>query len=282
MGIGNGYYNETIGAYEAKTAITWDDYDASSVGNNWDNWQTWLSIQPDIGLPFIPNLPLEYTTDLIDFGSKQLINPVVTVVASTTPDLVIYYGDTIDSSGGSIDNASSVTINSATTTVNAIKARYFQIKVSVGNEEDSAGAVDENNIYVIPYISSIDVELKTEKRTVTITDLETYELSGSVGLRTLDNDMINGIGTVSSIICQAHLPAPRYMQDGYVDAGYTVTLLPETPIVLVDKATTPPVLNIFDIDTFGHRTRIDCTIDAVVTGLPTLRRSDSGNLVEDN
>lgn len=278
MATGNGYYNDSLGRYQAKTTVTWETYLGDSSGNDWDAWQLWDSNGVSIGVPVVPELPLEFTTDVIDYGSKQLLNPLVTITASHPATITIYYGDTVDSAGGDIDSPSSVTIEPSTSSIDAINARYFQFKISVDNAEDSAGFSVDDITFVMPYIANIDIDLSQETVTRTLKDINSASLSGSTGIRQLDN--LTGIGTVNSIICQAHVPVPKYVADNYVTSGYITSDSPSTPIIYIDKSTTPPTLNIYDIDTFGHRTPVDVTFDALATGLKQIESDGAGNIVE--
>ena len=263
MGAGNGYYNDTFGYYQAKTNLTWNTYDADSTGNDWSAWTTWDSNNVTIGMPVQPELPLVYTTDVIDYGSVSVFNPTINIDASTIPTMIIYYGNELASAGG-IDSPSSVTINEDTTTVDAIEARYVQVDVSVDTEGDSAGDTFGGDL------------------------INSANLSGSIGRRTLDSGTLGGIGSISTMVTQVHLPEPKYVTTGYVvqdvdsaDDDYISATTSQTPVVYINKDTNPPVLNIFDFDTYSHREPIDCVFDAMVSGLPQLRRSLDGNLVED-
>ena len=287
MGAGNGYYNDTFGYYQAKTNLTWNTYDADSTGNDWSAWTTWDSNNVTIGMPVQPELPLVYTTDVIDYGSVSGFNPTINIDASTIPTMIIYYGNELASAGG-IDSPSSVTINEDTTTVDAIEARYVQVDVSVDTEGDSAGDTFGGDLIYMPYIKSINVELKAQQTQRFLKNINSANLSGSIGRRTLDSGTLGGIGSISTMVTQVHLPEPKYVTTGYVvqdvdsaDDDYISATTSQTPVVYINKDTNPPVLNIFDFDTYSHREPIDCVFDAMVSGLPQLRRSLDGNLVED-
>ena len=280
MATGNGYYNASLGRYQAKTAVTWDTYLGDSAGNDWAAWQLWDSNGVSIGVPVVPELPLTFTTDVIDYGSKQLLNPLVNISASHPATVTIYYGDTVDSAGGAIDSPSSVTIAPSTSAISAINARYFQFQFSVDNAEDSAGFSIDDITFVMPYISNIEINLSQETVTRTLKDIATSTLSGSVGIRQLDSNTITGIGTINSIVCQPHLPVYLYVADDYVASGYITTQTTTTPVIYIDKSTTPPTLYIYDIDTFGHRTPTDAVFDAIATGLKAIESDGAGNIVE--
>ena len=285
MATGNGYYNRGEGYYQAQTTVTWDTY-GDSAGTGWDFWQFWDSNGISLGVPIEPELPLTFTTDIIDNGSVQLVNPLITVEASHSATLTIQYGNTIDSSGGAIDSPTSVTISPNTSSVEAIKARYFIVTVSVDNDEDSAGVTVDENTFVMPYIKNINVQLSTDKITRTVNDLNSDTLSGSVGIRQLDAGSISGIGSVEAIITQPHTVVSKYVADDYVvegdsgDGNYFLLDTGVTPFIFIDKSTTPPTLNIFDANTFGARKNIDCTFDAIVTGMKQISTDSTGSIRE--
>ena len=286
MATGNGYYNRGAGYYQAKTTVTWDTYLGDSTGTDWDAWQFWDSNGISLGVPIEPELPLTFTTDIIDNGSVQLVNPLITVEASHSATLTIQYGNTIDSSGGAIDSPTSVTISPNTSSVEAIKARFFIVTVSVDNDEDSAGVTVDENTFVMPYIKNINVQLSTDKITRTVNDLNSSTLSGSIGIRQLDAGSISGIGSVEAIITQPHTVVSKYVADDYVvegdsgDGNYFLTDTGVTPFIFIDKSTTPPTLNIFDANTFGARKNIDCTFDAIVTGMKQISTDSTGSIRE--
>jgi len=282
MATGNGYYNSSSGRYQAKTAVNWDTYLGDSAGNGWDDWLAWDSHRIDIGFPVVPELPLTFTTDVIDYGSKQLLNPLVNVSASHPAQIVIESSDSLDSAGALV-SPSSVTVDPLTSSVNAINARYFQFTVKVDNAEDSAGFSVDDIFYLMPYISNIEVTLSQETVTRSLTDIQSSSLSGSIGVRQLD--ALTGIGTISSIVCQPHLPSDLYVTDTYVEgdsagAEYVEAVGTTTPVIYVDKSTTPPTLNIFDVDSFGHRQPVDVTFDAIATGMRQIESDGNGSIVE--
>ena len=258
---GNGYYDVGQAQYLPKSVETWDDYDASSAGVDWDGWTEWQGT---------PDLPLTFTTTPIDFGSSQLLNYLVDLDTNFPANITVNYGDTVDSSGGSIDSPSTINVTPSAS-LNAVKGRYFQFTISV--DRDSAGLET-------PYIARIDTALSAETVQRTVTDINSNTLSGSTGVRQLES--IAGIGTVSSLITQVHLPSSDpYVASSYVASDYFVLgATTETPIIYIDKSTTPPTLYIYDMDAYGKRKAVDCTFDAVVLGLPALVSTALGSIEE--
>lgn len=277
MASGNGYYNSSSGRYQAITNVTWDTYTGSSAGDDWDNWQLWDSNGVEVGISLPPTLPLTFTTDVIDYGSKQVLNPLVSVTASHPASITINSGDSLDSAGA-IVSPSSVTIDPLTASVSAINARYFEFTISVDNAEDSAGFTVDDITFLMPYISNIEVNLSQETVIRSVIDIDSASLSGSIGVRQLEN--LTGVGTVLGVVCQPHVPIDLYVADGYVADGYIIETSGSTPTIYIDKTTTPPTLNIYDLDSYGHRKTVDVKFDAVVTGMAQIESDGNGNIVE--
>ena len=234
MGVGNGYFNETYGYYQAKTNLTWDTYDAASSGNDWDSWVVWDSNNVTVGMPVQPQLPLVYTTDIIDYGSIAVFNVNINVDATNAPTYTIRYGNTLESAG-QIDIAGTISVDADTTTVAPISARYVQVDVSVDTQFDSAGDTNDSDLIYMPYIKSINVELKAEQRQKFLKDINSATLSGTTGRRTLSSDTIAGIGSVSSIVCQVHLPDPKYVAIEYVEQDGVLNYIKNSKSVTVPK-----------------------------------------------
>lgn len=260
---GNGYFDKGIGRYYPKSVETWDDYDASSAGVDWDGISNWEGT---------PVLPLTFTTDPVDFGESRVINYLVQVETNYPVNITVEYGESIDSAGGSIDGATSIAVTPNDTSLSAVKARYFQFTASI--DQDSAG-----NTAGTPYIQSIVSNLKSEKTRASLTDIDSSTLSGSVGVRSAP--VGGGISAITSLVCQPHLPSSDpYVADSYVSADYFESAVPATPYIFIDKTTTPPTLYIYDIDAFGKRKAVDCVFDAMAEGLRAIQSDANGNIVE--
>jgi len=275
MSSGNGYFDVEAGLYKPKSVETWGDFTADSTGNDWSSLSSW-------GLT--PSLPLEYTTDVVDYGSIQLVNYFVTVNSNYAVNLTVYYGNTVDSSGGSIDSPQTISI-SPNQTLSAVKARYFQFKVSIDYDDSVGSDVDA------PYFASIDYKVSRETVQKTLTDLDTSTLPqggtgyGDDSFRELTG--ITGISGFTSIITQVQRVAGKYVE-GSTDTDYYVgpqdstfdLYVQETTFtqanVYVDKEPTPPRLYIYT----GTGEKTDVVLDALVTGLPGIESDANGNIVQ--
>ena len=260
---GNGYYDKYFGEYFPKSVETWDDYQASSAGDDWDSLTTWQGT---------PLLPLTFTSKVFDFGREEYLNYILDIQASNPADVTVRYGDTIDSAGGSIDSYSTISVTPNQSGLTAVKARYFQFVLSI-DYADSAGDSE------LPVFRSVTANLSAERQTVTLTDIVSSTLSGSTGIRQLNN--LPQIGSVSSIVVTPHLPVTNYVADSYVASGYIETAVTtSTPVIYIDKSTSPITLYIYDIDSYGKRKSVDCTFDAIVTGNLAMSSDATGSIRE--
>ena len=275
MSSGNGYFDLEAGLYKAKSIETWADFTADSTGNDWTGLSTWAGT---------PSLPLQYTTDVVDYGSKELLNYFVTVNSNYPVNITVYYGDTVDSAGGSIDTPSTVSVT-PNQNLNAIKARYFQFQISIDYEDSVGSDIDA------PYLASIDYKVSRETVQRFLTDLDTSTLPlggtayGEDRYRELSG--ISGISGFTTIITQVQRIAGKYVEgttdtDYYVgpeDSTYDLYVEERTfaqANVYVDKEPTPPRLYIYT----GTGEKTDCIIDAFVTGLPGIESDANGNIVQ--
>ena len=259
---GNGYYDKTARTYLPKSVETWDDYQGTSAGDDWDSLTTWQGTAVT---------PLEFTTTITDYGSSEILNYYFNIDATAPADVEVRYGDTVDSSGGSIDSYSTVTVTPNSTGLTAKKARYWQFKVSI-DYLDSAGDG------VIPAIFSLNAKLSAERVTKTLADIDSSTLGGSLGARQLSGT--SGISSIVSIITQPHTISSNYVADSYVASDYVENATTTaTPSIFVDKTTDPVTLNIYDIDSYGKRKTMDCTFDAIVTGNVPMVSDAFGNIL---
>tara|TARA_A100001201_G_scaffold41576_1_gene42597 strand:+ start:4011 stop:4766 length:756 start_codon:yes stop_codon:yes gene_type:complete len=247
----NGYFDSSTRSYKALPVETWAGTE-DSAGYTWDNFTTWAGTASDT---------VTFTTGIFDGGKIDFFNPTVLVDSSIPADITIRHGNTKDSSGGAIDSPTTVNLTPSTATVAGIKARFFEFDITV--TRDSATQAD-------PEIFSIEVDLRNQLKTVTQSDLDTSTLGGSTGARELTFNI--STGKITNLLVQTH--SSTLNTDS---AGDSVT-----PMVFIDKSSTPPILNIFNIDTYGKRTRVDCVVDVQATTLPLLQTDATGSIVEVN
>ena len=248
-----GFYKQ--GVLQPYSVETWADLTAG-----WDTYDdTWN---------LTPSLPLVYNTAIVDAGRIDLWMPLTDVATNEQITTTIYYGNTVDSTGGAIDSESSVTYNIGDS-VEAIKARYFRFEFSVGYA-DSAGV---NNR---PIISAVKTDLASDKALATFDSIDSSTLGGSVGVREL---VVDQPISPTSLTVSPHVPdAVTYVDDTYVADTYVETGTPIRPIIYIDKTSSPIKLYIYNFDTYGKNSAVDCVFDAMVQGIPKATVDDIGNI----
>lgn len=246
---GNGYYDTDNNVYLAGSSTTWAD-----LTNNWSTYDSWR---------YTPTLPLEFTSNVFDANESNYFNVTTDVVYTPVGNITmtLFYGDAL--SGSAITSPSSISWTPGDS-VSAVKARYFQLKVSI--TEDSAGLG-------IATLSSMQFNALQDYATETLTDVATSSLSGTVGQRTLS--IATGFSQITSLICQPRQSINTYVASNYVasddSAGELYIEEGATPIphVTVVSKGASPELKIVDLATYGQ-TNVDAVLDIRIEGLRTL------------
>lgn len=239
---GTGYYDTNINAYLPNSTENWASY------ATWSAFTSWRGT---------PTSTLQFTTQIYDLSKTDWVNCVLEIDATLPASTNISYGNSLDSAG-EIVSATTYAVTPNQSIVDALYGRYFKFEINIS--QDSAN--DQ-----FPTIFSIEPKLKTEMKTVTQANINTSTLTGSVGQRNLTFNVPTG--KVINILTQAHTQS---LGDSAQDS--------EVPMVLVDKSSTPVVLNIYDADSYGKRRRIDCRLDVQAQCLPELFSDLEGNIRE--
>ena len=243
QGTGNGYLDPITNTYLPVGQETWADYTAWSTFTTWEGTYTGATT-------------LEYTTRIFDAGEINKTNCLLTVTAGKSFSTTITYGNTISS--GSIQSPSTEDITAGQGAVPALTGRYFQFTIT--QEMDSAN--DD-----LPFIADFNVQLVSASNEDTISfggenNLDTSTLSGSVGQRTFTE---TGVGSYIDFFVQI------------LTTGLTGT---QMPVCYVDMSGSDPVLNIYDADSYGKRTRMDVTVNLNYSFMAGIEADDFGNIVE--
>lgn len=239
---GTGYFDSDSNAYLTKGTQTWSSYATWTAFTQWSG---------------TASSTLQFTTTVYDLGRVDWVNTVLEINASLPASVNISYGNSLDSAGA-IVSATTYAVTPNQNPVSALYGRYFQFEINLS--QDSAGDTP-------PIIFSITPELRTQLNTVTQADINTSTLTGTVGLRNLTFNI--NTGKITNILTQAHTQS---LGDSAQDS--------EVPMVLVDKSSTPVVLNIYDADSYGKRRRIDCRLDVQAQYLPLISSDPNGNIRE--
>lgn len=242
----NGYYDVSSGILYGRSVEGWQDY------TNWSTFLSWTGT---------PGTQLEYTSRIIDAGKIDYHLPIITCDSALPITITMQYGDTIDSSGGAIDSPTSTTISPSSSNITAPYGRYFKFTITQGTG-DSGGAEDSAGSPPL-FLSNLNIAFRSSFSSLTQSNINTSTLGGSVGARELTFNETTG--TITNCLIQPHIT-------GLDDSGGD----PVTPICYIDKTSTPIIVNIFDIDAYGKRRRVDCTIDVQIQYLPQLNSDAQG------
>lgn len=239
---GTGYFDSENSVYLTKGTQTWASYATWAAFTSWQG---------------TPSSTLQFTTEVFDLGYVAFVNTLLTVSATLPATTNISYGVALDSAGA-IVSATVYTVSPGENPVDALFGRYFQFEINLAQ----SSAADET-----PAIFNIAPQFNDQLRTIAQADINTSTLTGTVGQRNLTFNV--NVGKITNILTQAHI---QNLGDSAQDS--------EVPMVLVDKSTTPVVLNIFDADSYGKRRRIDCRLDVQAQFLPLLVADNNGNIRE--
>jgi hypothetical protein len=242
----NGYYDVGSGILYGRSIEGWQDY------TNWSTFLSWTGT---------PGTQLEYTSNIIDAGKIDYHLPIITCESAQPITITMQYGNTIDSSGGAIDSPTTSIITPGSNNITAPYGRYFKFTITQGRG-DSGGAEDSGGSPQLT-LQNLRIIFRTSINTLTQSNIDTSTLGGSVGARELTFNETTG--TITNCLIQPHIAG---LDDSAGD--------PVTPICYIDKTSTPIIVNIFDIDAYGKRRRVDCTIDVQIQYLPQLQSDVTG------
>ena len=237
----NGYFDITQNTLFARSVEGWADY------TSWDAFTSWTGT---------PGSNLEFTTGIIDAGKADFHVPIIVFDSASAVTIQMSHSETVDSSGSALDSPTTVTLNPDTANITVPFARFFQFKLIQGTG-DSGAAQDSAGSPEL-FLRNLNISFISDTFSLTQSNIDTSTLGGSVGARELTFNETTG--TITNCLIQPHIT-------GLDDSGGD----PVRPIVYIDKSSTPLVLNIFDLDSYGKARRIDCTIDVQIQYLPQLQ-----------
>lgn len=242
----NGFFDVDTGTLHARSVEGWQDY------TQWGSFTSWEGT---------PSSNLEFTSNIIDAGTVDYHMPIITCESATPITIEMSYSNTVDSSGGALDSPTTVSIAPNTSNITVPYARFFKFKIIQGTgdsgaAEDSAGSPPLT-------LRDLNIIFRTQTSTLTQSNIDTSTLGGSVGARELSFNQTTG--TITNCLIQPHIV-------GMDDSGED----PVTPVCYIDKSSTPIIVNIFDMDAYGKRRRVDCTIDVQIQYLPQLQSDALG------
>lgn len=282
-----GFYDSSQELYLPKDTLTWTDLNTSPYAT-WDNWTSWYQ-------NLSASTTVEFTSDIIDFGSSRSVIPFVTIFtkldgatgsasfSSDKPAITIEGSDNSDMS-----SASSVTLTrtSSPNFTSFGAKRYYRITVNINSGINSAPQG----------IAGIDINLSADTISEEIENVNTTTYDdGSSVTRTIPTRQqytaISYVGvTPTSTITDTNATGTsatgNYVQLDYVAEGYftesgasittsNITIVPM--IQLVSTGTQEFTIRLFKPNS-GDET--DCQIRALVRGLPLVSQDTNGNIVQ--
>lgn len=281
MATGTGYFDKTKRLYKPKDTQTWDDYQGSSAGDDWDSWTLW---EDTTSLSF----PMEFETDYLDAGTEDNYLITTNIGSGGYWHTYVYHHTDDSDSAGDLE-PSGLSWNEKGPyypgdSVPAMRGRFFKIKI-VFEAADSAGEFDN----LLQKFKSININASSDKITesIKVDDGQHSDLlPGTTGDRiyvckkvSIPTDVQVTTGTVTS---------DPYVQQGYVgeldSAGgtevYVESVRRARPITYASSGNGPTiVLDQFDMNSFSKNKRIDAPLYIRVEGYPYVTVDEHGNIV---
>lgn len=279
MATGTGFYDRSNRIYLPKDAQTWDDYQGSSAGDDWDSFTSWYDTTN-------LSLPMEYETDYFDAGSDQTYLVTTNVGSGGFWHTYIYaHLDDTDSAGDLAPSGigwSEYGPYYPGDSVPAIRGRFFKIKI-VFEAASSAGEF----FNIVQRFRSISINATVEKITETVYVSNNFgdTFGGTAGNRTY---VCRNISIPTNVQVTLGLPTEDpYVQADYVgeldSAGGTEIYVDAPrrtrPVCYASSGNNPTVnLDTFDMNSFSKNRRMDAPIYMRVEGYPYLTVDEHGNV----
>ena len=286
-----GFFDASQGIYLPKDSLTWNDLNSSPYAT-WDNWTRWYQ-------NLSSSTTVEFTTDIIDFGTSTTVVPLVNITTARDgdPDASVFFLDnkpslTIEGSDVSdlSSGVSSITLdrdNFAYTNIG--KFRYYRFTFNINSGINTAPQG----------FTGFDITLDTEAQTETIENFNTATVDdGSSTTRVIplrkkySSVQYVGITPTTTISDTEEVIATGlYVADDYVAANYvegssassTETTITTLPIARFAGADTSSIVSTsITISLVAPNTGddVNATVDCLVHGLPLIGMNIEGNLTK--
>ena len=286
-----GFFDASQGIYLPKDSLTWNDLNTSPYAT-WDNWTRWYQ-------NLSASTTVEFTTDIIDFGSSTTVVPLITITTArdgdpnaavffldNKPSITIEGSDVADMSSG----VSSTTVdrdNFAYTNIG--KFRYYRFTFNINSGINTAPQG----------FTGFDITQDTEAQTETIENFNTATVDdGSSTTRVIPlrkkYSSVQYVGitprtTISDTeeeISTGLYVAANYVADSYVvgsEASSTETTITTLPIARFAGANTSSIVDTsITIQLIAPNTGddVNATVDVLVHGLPLVGMDIEGNITK--
>lgn len=283
-----GFFDKSQQIYLPKDTLTWDDLASAPYTGGWDSWTGWYQ-------NLSGSTEVEFTTDIIDFGSSATVLPLATVfvardgggdpsLSTDYPTILIEGSDVSDLSSG----VSSITLTKDTSPnyTSIGKHRYYRFTFTINSGTNSTPQgftgfnINLDTTGITEVIENFDTSTVDDGSSVdrTISTRNTYSAIKYVGITpvsTITDTVVSGVSGGTAL----------YVADGYVATGYTVG---SVGTVSTSTITTVPLsqfvsstTNSITVRLFKPNTgvEIDATVDILVRGLGSASIDSNGNLV---
>lgn len=285
-----GFFDASQGIYLPKDSLTWNDLNTSPYAT-WDNWTRWYQ-------NLSSSTTVEFTTDIIDFGSSTTTVPLITITTARDgdPDADVFFLDdkpSITIEGSNVANMSS---GVSSTTVdrdnfaytNIGKFRYYRFTFNINSGINTAPQG----------FTGFDITQDTEAQTETVEsfDTATVDTGGTTRIIPLRKKYSSvqyvGITPTTTITdAEEEISTGLYMVDDYVASSYvsgSATSSTETTITTLPMArfaganTSSIVSTTITIQLIAPNTGddVNATVDCLVHGLPLVGMNAEGNLTK--
>jgi hypothetical protein len=284
-----GFFDAGQGIYLPKDSLTWDDL-GSAPYSTWDNWTGWYQ-------NLSTSTTVEFTTDIIDFGSEATVLPLITITTlrdGTTSTAAFLEDDkpSITIEGSNVANmssgVSSITLTKDTdpyfSTIG--KFRYYRFTFNINSGINTAPQG----------FTGFDITLDTEPQEEIVENFDTSTVDdGSsttrvVPLRKIYSS-VNYVGITPTLTItddEETAGGGIYVADNYVNSDYvssdasteiTITTLPLGRFVSAN--TNSVVSTTITIQLLKPNTGedVNSTVDLLVKGLPLAAMDIAGNVV---
>jgi len=284
-----GFFDSSQGIYLPKDSLTWDDLNTSPYAT-WDNWTNWYQ-------NLSASTTVEFTTDIIDFGSKATVLPLITIstlkdgttdtqafLADDKPSITIEGSDVANMSSG----VSSITLTKDTdpfySTIGAFRYYRFTFNINSGINTAPQG------------FTGFDITLDTEPQEEIVENFDTSTVDdGSSTTRVIPlrkiYSSVNYVGitpTATITDDEETTGGGTYVAADYVATDYvssdeataiTITTLPMGRFVSAN--TNSVVSTTITIQLLKPNTGddVNSTVDVLVKGLPLSSIDVNGNVV---
>ena len=288
-----GFFDASQGIYLPKDSLTWNDLNTSPYAT-WDNWTRWYQ-------NLSASTTLEFTTDIIDFGSSTTVVPLITITTARDgdPDADIFFLDdkpSITIEGSNVANMSSG-VSSDTVDrdnfayTNIGKFRYYRFTFNINSGINTAPQG----------FTGFDITQDTEPQTETVEQFDTSTVDdGSSTTRIIPlrkkYSSVQYVGitpraTISDTEETVSAGGGLYVASDFVATNYvegsestlnstTITTLPIGRFVGANTSSIAATSITIQLVAPNTGDDINSTVDCLVNGLPLVGMNAEGNLTK--